>query len=219
LWCVRHTSRPMEAPAAFSLNSTRLLQPRLNGVYEVAACDDDFEGAMEDIEWELCVVRGVGDGTVTVQMVSDSEIIQHISMGFLRLPVEQVRRRGAPLAYSETESATKRPRLTINPEPPRRGAVVTATRHELMEHIMGAFQRRADRRMPQACAFGGDHGSSGGAHDDDGNFYRPGMWVWTLVKEAADTEFKTGRSRDGLTYYCTPHPPPIATPPSPPNPT
>ena len=72
---------------------------------------------------------------------------------------------------------------------------------QLLETVLGTQERRAVRRAPQSCGFGGEFGTTGGFHDADGNFYRPGDWVWALVEEKADSEGKVGKARDGLTFY------------------
>ena len=128
------------------------------------------------------------------------------------LATQRPRRSCAAIDYFEPEMVAKRARPTPRPTPdpaapesPAAAAVkpaAAAFRQELLETVLGTLERRAARRAPQACGFGGDHGTTGGFHDDDGNFYRVGQWVWALVEEKADTQGKEGKARDGLKFYC-----------------
>ena len=117
--------------------------------------------------------------------------------------------------YFEPEAAAKRPRPTEDPDPEDPAAPISPARPhpaltepvssparlQLLETVLGTQERRAVRRAPQSCGFGGEFGTTGGFHDADGNFYRPGDWVWALVEEKADSEGKVGKARDGLTFY------------------
>jgi len=117
-------------------------------------------------------------------------------------------RAAAPTVFFDPGEPAKRPRPSPGPpdppdyatSPPK--AALRASRLSLLEAVVGTQVRRAGRHAPQICGFGGDHGTSGGFHDSDGNFYRVGDWIWVMIVEQADTEGKKGRSRDGLDYFC-----------------
>ena len=86
------------------------------GVLQVAACDPDYDGPTDNLEWDLCTLRVLVGDLATIVMVSDGDVLRNIPVKFLRLPPDTIRKRERPESYSE-EPPQERPVTALRPRP------------------------------------------------------------------------------------------------------
>jgi|TARA_B110000196_G_scaffold265787_1_gene238847 hypothetical protein len=182
----------------------------LKSVLEVADCDEDYDGPLEDIEWSLCTLMCLKSHVATIRMVSDNAMLHGIPLCFLRLPQKNARKRKEPSSYSEELPLDRTPRAPSLAASPVRAPPAerqqTPPKQQQFSELFGPRTTHV-RRPPQACGFGSEQGTADGFHDPEGNFYRPGDTVWVMVNEAADVSpsCRVGKARDGAVYYCPAH--------------
>ena len=72
-------------------------------VLEVADCDPDYEGPLDDLDWSLCTLVLEKPECANICMVSDGDIVRNVPLRFLREPQELTRKRDRTRSYIEDE--------------------------------------------------------------------------------------------------------------------
>lgn len=91
-------------------------------VLEVADCDPDYEGPLDDLDWSLCTLVLEKPECANICMVSDGDIVRNVPLRFLREPQELTRKRDRTRSYIEDEPQQSAHVLRA-PSPARRGRV------------------------------------------------------------------------------------------------